>query len=243
VKVETQSGSNYASAVRLERPSPYRIPVPKTTVSASGFEVGETVALRFEVMDRSPRFACERPDEIGSTVEEPVTRTLDARPGEDAPNLTLPKRCIEAGRFRGHRALPYTEPGSDRLFVGLSRGSGIEDASLAAVETARLSRYSGGRLVVTVSDHIAGPLRATETLRCWLDYTDGRPVFVFGVPAVAPPGSVELTANPNTGREDSAGLSVYVPRVLGRLCGVGGDRFRWGRTTDGNRLLGVPVDG
>jgi hypothetical protein len=172
-----------------------------------------------------------------------VTRTLDARSGESSLHLTLPKRCIEAGGFRGNRALAYTDPEDDRLFVGLSRASGVDDPTLAAVETARLSRYGGGQLVATVSDRVAGPLRAAETLRCWLEHTDGRPVFVFGVPAVAPPEAVELTANPNTGRGDSDGLSVYVPRVLGRLCGVGGDRFRWGRTTDGNRLLGVPVDG
>lgn len=238
---ETETVERYASAVRIAPPGPYRIPVASSLLSAVGVDAGGRVTLGLEVTERFPRLVVVGAGS-GPADVDPVTRTLDARSGEDQPHLTLPKACIEAGGFVGNRALPHARPGDDRLYVGLSRQSGIDDVALAAVETARLSRYRSGQLVASLDERVAGPLCAAETLSCWFDHTDGRPVFVFGTPAVAPRGAMELTANPNTGRDDQSGLSVYLPRLLARLCGVSGERFRWGRTTDGNRLLGVPVD-
>ena len=237
---ERKSGAGHATAVGLDRPSPYRIPVDPDVLAATAIEPGNAVALELTVTDRFPRLACTPVEGGGGGA---VTRTLDARSGEDRPHLTLPKAAIEAGGFVGRRALAYAEADGERLFVGLDRPSGIDGVALTATETARLSRYRGGELVVSVGESVAGPLGAAEALACWFDHTDGQPVFVFGVPAVAPEGAIERTANPNTGREDQPGLSVYFPRLLGRLCAVTGSRFRWGRTADGNRLLGVPVDG
>lgn len=242
MSIETETVDEYASAVRLVRPGPYRISVPSSVLADTRIEDGEAVTVRLEVAERFPRLVIGSTTEGGGKSVRPVTRTLDARSGEDEPHLTLPKACVEAGGFVGHRALPHTGPDGDSLLIGLSRPSGIADVALAAVETLRLSRYRSGELVASLSERVAGPLAAAETLSCWFDYTDGQPVFVFGAPAVAPQGAIELTANPNTGRDDQPGLSVYLPRLLARLCGVDGGRFRWGRTVDGNRLLGVPVD-
>lgn len=235
---DTKTGGEHTTAVGLDRPSPYRIPIERGILRRTAVEPGTTVALELTVTDRFLRLVC-----VPATDDDTaVTRRLDARSGEDRPHLTLPKAAIEAGGFVGRRALPYAEADDDRLFVGLDRPSGLADVALTETETARLSRYRGGELVVSVGDSVAGPLGAAEELACWFDHADGQPVFVFGVPAVAPADAIERTPNPNTGREAQPGLSVYFPRLLARLCAITGGRLRWGRTADGNRLLGVPVD-
>lgn len=220
---------------RLERPAPYRLPIPPSVVSETALDPGGAVALRLAVADGYPRLACRPGDDADGRA---VTRQLSARPGEDCPGLTLPAAAVEAGGFVGTHAVPYA--GEDgRLYVGLGRTGRLDDPEIVERERAYVSVLRDGELAVSLSGDVAGPLSAADRLAVWLDVYEGSVALLIGVPSVAPSGTVEVTPDPNTGRESSSRLSLYVPRVLGRLCRVGGETLRWGRTADGNRLVGV----
>lgn len=225
------------TASSLGASSPYRQSIPPSVLARSRVEAGEEVTLALQPNDGQPRLACRPADGAG---EYAVTRTLSARRGESVPGLTLPKQCIETGGFTGAYAVAYTEPASDLLFVGLARDSSLQDVSLSAIERAYVSEQRQGVLAVSLSADLAGPLTAASSLWFWFDHYGGQLFFVLdAVERAAPDGALELTANPNTGRAETAGLSFFFPKTVGRLCGLAGTTLRWGRTDSGNRLLGV----
>lgn len=225
----------HESAIELERPRPYRIEVPVSVLAATDIEVGSAPALRLEIHDGYPRLVCE-PAGSGRA----LTRTVSARAGEERPGLTLPEQCVEAGGFHGAHAVPYSRPCDDRLYVGFGRQSRLDGVDLTARSEAFVSRRQNGDLAVSLDEQVAGPLASASTLRFSLDHYGGQVFFLLDVAAeLAPDGAIEITANPNTGRESTAGLSVLFPRVIGRLCGVAGSVIRWGRTASGNRILGT----
>lgn len=228
-----------ASATRLDGPGAYRIEIPEQVLEWTAVETGSDVSLSLAVENDRPRLVCT-PASGGRA----VTRRLSARSGESEPRLTLPKRCVEAGGFVGAHALPYADVDDDNLYVGLGRDSTLTAGSLVAAETAYLSAIRQGDLTVSLSSEVAGPLSAAERLYCSVDYYDGALFAVVdAAERLAPTGAIELTANPNTDREETAGLSFHFPRTLGRLCGFAGSQLRWGRTASGNRILGVRTDG
>lgn len=219
---------------RLERPGPYRLAIPPAVLGGTEFEGDGEAVLTVDTADGYPRLVC-RP---AGRAETGVTRRLSTRPGESRPGLTLPVEAVEAGGLVGTHAVPYA--GADgRLYVGFGRESRLDDPTLVEQVRAYVSRLRGGELSVSLPAELAGPLAAVDRLSVWLDVHDGRPAILLGAPSVAPRGAIEVTADPNTGRESTEGLALYLPRVPGRLLGVGGRTLRWGRTADGNRILGV----
>ena len=223
------------SATRLDRPGPYRLSIPRQILEQTAIQSNTDVSLSLEVHDGYPRLAV-----APANTDQSVTRRLSERSGENAPGLTLPQRCVEAAGLVGSHALPYASADSEHLYVGLSRESTLTAGSLAATETAYVSAIRQGDLSVSLTDAVAGPLAAAATLYCSVDHYDGALFVVLdGTPETAPDGTIEVTANPNTGRTETSGLSFNLPRVLGRLCGFVGTRVRWGRTDSGNRLVGV----
>lgn len=227
-------------AMRLEPPGPYRVPIPASVLDRTAIASGEAVALTLDPNDGRPRLRC-KPASAASN--RALTRKLSSRSGEDRPRLTLPKQCITAGGFVDCHAVPYTEPGSSALFVGLTRESGLSNVSLRAVEESYVSQLRQGDLAVSLSADLVGPLAVTDRLWFSLDHYKGQLFFVLEADeGTAPDGAVAVTANPNTDRETTSGLALHFPRVVGRLCSVGNTTLRWGRTESGNRLLGVQQD-
>lgn len=229
------TGSEHERAVGLQRPGPYRIEIGRERLARTAIETATTVALRVAIHEGYPRLVCA-PDGSGRS----VTRTLSARTGEQTPSLTLPEQFVEATGLAGTHALPYSEPGSELLYVGFDRPSRLGPLSLSETARSFVSRRAGGDLAVSLDDSVAGPLASASTLRFSVDHYGGQPFFVLDATEhVAPDGAIELTANPNTGRESTRGLSFHFPRVIGRLFGVGSTTTRWGRTRSGNRLVGT----
>lgn len=217
---------------RLES-DPYRVAIPPAVLDRTPLSAGETVRLGLDASEGRPRFVCRPSDGHG------VTRTLSARSGEATPGLTLPKAAVETGGFVGCSAVPYASGGQDTLAVGLAQSSGLSSVSLSAIETAYVSRLRQGDLAVTLSADVAGPLARAESLWVSLSHYGGQFFFVLDEQARAPPGAREIAANPNTGRETASGLTVHLPRTVGRLCGIGGATLRWGRAESDRRLLGT----
>jgi len=220
---------------RLERPRPYRLTVPPGVRGGTVFDGDCDVTLTLDVADGYPRVVCRPATRPGG-----VERRLSTRSGETDPGLTLPVEAVEAGRLVGAHAVPYAE-GEDCLCIGFGRQS-REDPDLTAHGRTYVSRLRGGDLAVTIPGEVAGPLAAATELAVWWDVHDEQPALVVGAPSVAPRKAVAVTPDPNTARESTAGLALYLPRVLGRLCGADGRTLRWGRTADGNRLVGVVAD-
>ncbi|MUV90271.1 hypothetical protein GJ629_10500 [Halapricum sp. CBA1109] len=218
-----------AGSRELRRPSPYRVAVP----DGAGSECDD-VALAFEVTDGRPQFVCTP---AADAPDHAVVRTLSPRPGEDRRGLTLPKQCVETAGLRECHTLVYTD-GDGRLSVAFDRESRLGSVSLSAVERSFVSRRRGGDLAVSLSESVAGPLAAADSLWFTVDHYGDELFFRLDAsPSMAPPGALEVTTNPNTGRVASDGLSILFPRVVGRLCGVGSSTLRWGRTASDNRLL------
>jgi hypothetical protein len=169
--------------------------------------------------------------------ESPLTRKISTRINESGPNITLPKVLIESLGYQGDTFDLLADDDGLRLIA--SANAGHDDPDIRATEAAFLSKQRGSKFEARVPESVAPPAPARgDSVQLRIGAYSSRIMLALDFRASRGEDGVDITLDPNTGREEQARVSFYVPSVIGKALQLGGARIMWGGVRGKHRVVG-----